>query len=316
MTNFFRKIWHFKKKIIVGFWYRIKPRWKARWVTSFIIWVLLLVYVGFGVYFGIQVYVKKSEDKSVIFASKIYPFAAATVSGNIVWVKDYYKQLNYIKQFSEKTKQPLPDKNGLRKQIIDQLLENRLLSFQAVKNGVRVSSKDIDDAYQKIIDESGGEANVQKVLRELYGMNEKEFKNLLKQQVIKEKFQNEAIAQVKVFHILNKDEAKANEVANKARSGEDWNSLAKTYSEDVKTRDNGGDLGWIARGNLVIDNLQVPEFENAAFKANKGEIFGPVKTQAGFQVGKLDDKKGKIQESYSSWLENLKKKTKIFILIK
>ncbi len=310
------KIWYFFKKLFINFWYRIKPRREARWVTSFVIWVLLLTYVGFGIYFGIQIYAKKSESKNMIFIAKIYPFPAATISGNIVWVKDYYLQLSYIKQFSEKTKQDLPDSESLKKQIIDQLLENRLLSFQAVKNGVRVSSKDIDDAYQKIVDESGGEANVQKVLIELYGMSEKEFKDLLKQQVIKEKFQNEAIGHVKVFHILNKDEAKANEVANKARSGEDWNELAKAYSEDVKTRDNGGDLGWIARGNLVIDNLQVPEFEDAAFKAKKDEIFGPVKTQAGFQVGKLEDKKGKIQESYSSWLESLKKNTKIFIFIK
>src|SRR4030043_1685223 len=117
-------------------------------------------------------------------------------------------------------------------------------------------------------------------------MSEKEFKELVEQQVTKEKIQDELIAHVKVLHILVKDEARANEVANKARSGEAWDQLAKTYSEDVKTRDNWGNLGWIARGNLVIDNQQVPEFEEAAFKAKIDEIFGPIKSKVGFQVGK------------------------------
>ncbi len=147
-------------------------------------------------------------------------------------------------------------------------------------------------------------------------MSEGQFKELVKQQVTKEKIQNELVAQAKVRHILIKDEAKVNEVANKAKSGENWDELAKTYSEDVKTRDSGGDLGWIARGNLVIDGKQVPEFEDAAFKAKVGEIFGPVKTQVGFQIGKVDDKKGKILESYSTWLAGLKKETRIFLFIR
>ncbi|KKQ74411.1 MAG: Foldase protein PrsA [Berkelbacteria bacterium GW2011_GWB1_38_5] len=250
------------------------------------------------------------------FATKIYPFPAAFVGGNIIWAKDYYQQLTYIRQFSEKTKQPFPDMVQLRQQIIDQLIENRLLEWEASKNGLRVTSKDVDDAYQKIIDESGGKENVQKVLREIYGMSESEFKELVRQQVIKEKIQDEVIAQVKVLHILVKDEGRSNEVMNKLKSGEQWQDLAKTYSEDTKTRDNWGSLGWIARSNLVIDNKQVPEFEDAAFKAKIGDVFGPIKTQVGYQIGKVEDKKGKIQQSYTNWLETMRKQTKIYIFIK
>lgn len=316
MKNFFGAIWQFLKNFSQGLIFRLKPRWQLRWLITFILWLLLVIYLGFGVYFGWEVYLEKSETGPVKFSAKIYPFPAAFVSGNIIWAKDYYQQISYIRQFSEKTKQSSPDAKLLRSQIMDQLVENRLLAWEASKNGLRVTSKDIDDAFGKIVSESGGEANVKKVLRELYGMSEKEFKELVKQQVTKEKIQDQLIAQVKVLHILVKDEARANEVANKARSGEAWDGLAKTYSEDVKTRDSWGNLGWIARGNLVIDNKQVPEFEEAAFKAKIGEIFGPVKSQAGFQIGKVEDKKGKIQQSYSNWLASLKKETKIFIFIR
>lgn len=295
---------------------RLRPRKQWRWIITFSLWFLIVIYVGFGIYAGWLVYGQKSEGSLAKISTNIYPFPAVIVGGNIIWAKDYYMQLNYIRQFSLKTKQALPDSATLRSQILDQLIENQLLSWEASKNGIRVSSSDINDAYQKIVTESGGASNVQKVLKELYGMSERQFKELIKQQVTKEKIQNELIAQVKVRHILIKDEARANEVANKAKSGENWDELAKTYSEDVKTRDSGGDLGWIARGNLVIDGKLVPEFEEAAFKAKIGEIFGPIKTQVGFQIGKVDDKKGKVQESYASWLAELKKETRIFLFIR
>lgn len=304
------------KNLFGNLFYRLKPRWHFRWILTFTIWVLVFLYIGFGIYAAREVYFKHSESSKVVFSTKIYPFPAAFVGGNIIWAKDYYRQLSYIRIFSQKTKQPSLSEQELRDQIISQLIENRLLKWEASKNGIRVTSRDVNDAFSKIVDQSGGLANVQKTLRDLYGMSDSEFKDLVRDQVVKERIQDELIAQVKVLHILVKDEAKANEVATKAKNGEPWDQLAKTYSEDVKTRDNWGDLGWLARGNLVIDNKQVPEFEEAAFNAKIGEVFGPVKTQAGFEIGKVEDKRGKIQQSYTNWLNNLKKETKIYIFIK
>ena len=304
------------KNFFINFYYGLKPRFQLQWLVTAVLLVLLAAYLGLGIYFGIQVYAKHSESAMTKFSTKIYPFPAAFVGGNIIWAKDYYRQLSYIRQFSTETKQTSPDTAQVRSQIIDQLIERRLLEWEASKNGIRVTSKDVDEAYQKIVDEAGGEAAVQKVLRGLFNMSEKDFKDIVRFQVTKEKIQDELMAQVKVRHILVKDEGRANEVANKAKSGEAWDDLTKTYSEDVTTRDKGGDLGWIARGNLVIDNKQVPEFEEAAFAAKIGEIFGPVKSQVGFQIGKVEDKKGKIQQSYSNWLASVKNETKIFVFIK
>lgn len=304
------------KDFFRDFIFRLKPRRQFRWILVFVLWLIVLVYIGFSIYFGREIYARHSEDTKVVFATKIYPFPAVFVGGNIIWAKDYYQQLSYIRSFSEKTKQSSLSEKELRGQIIDQLIENRLLEWEASKNGLRVTSRDVNDAFGKIVDQSGGLSNVQKTLKDLYNMSENEFKDLVREQVIKEKIQDELVAQVKVAHILVKDEGRANEVATKAKNKEDWNALAKTYSEDIKTRDSGGDLGWLARGNLVIDNKQVPEFEEAAFAAKIGEIFGPVKTQVGFQIGRVDEKKGKIQQSYTNWLANIKKETKIYTFIK
>jgi peptidyl-prolyl cis-trans isomerase D len=76
---------------------------------------------------------------------------------------------------------------------------------------------------------------------------------------------------------------KAEDVLNKARHGAKFADLAKQYSEDT-TKDKGGDLDWIVRGQTV------PEFEAAAFSLPKGSISDLVKTQYGFHIIQVIDR--------------------------
>jgi peptidyl-prolyl cis-trans isomerase D len=76
---------------------------------------------------------------------------------------------------------------------------------------------------------------------------------------------------------------KAQEVLNKAKHGANFADLAKQYSEDT-TKDKGGDLDWIVRGQTV------PEFEAAAFGLPKGAISDLVKTQYGFHIIQVIDR--------------------------
>ena len=76
---------------------------------------------------------------------------------------------------------------------------------------------------------------------------------------------------------------KAEDVLNKAKHGGNFADLAKQYSEDT-TKDKGGDLGWIVRGQTV------PEFEAAAFSLPKGSISDLVKTQYGFHIIQVMDR--------------------------
>lgn len=306
---------NFFKNLFANLRYRLQFRRSLKWAFSVVLWFLIIVYIGFGIFVGIEVYKVHSESKLTKFAVKIYPFPAVTVNGGFVWAKEYYQQLNYIRQFSEKTKQPIPDEAALREQIINQLVENKILQMQAVKYHVRVTTKDVNDAYNKIVEQSGGQAEVKKVLNELYGMNESDFKSLIRQQVLREKIQNEAMKQVQVAHILIKDEARANDIANQAKNGGDFAALAKQYSEDTKSRDAGGELGWLGKGQLVVNNTAIPEFDTAAFSAKKGEIVGPVKTSIGFEIIKVEDTKGQIDDSFDNWLAGLEKKAKIYRLI-
>lgn len=98
---------------------------------------------------------------------------------------------------------------------------------------------------------------------------------------------------VKASHILikfneNKDSAKAESIRimKEAKAG-DFSQLASKYSQDPGSARNGGDLGFFGSGQMV------PEFEKAAFAANVGDIVGPVETQFGYHIIKVDDSQSK-----------------------
>jgi peptidyl-prolyl cis-trans isomerase D len=99
--------------------------------------------------------------------------------------------------------------------------------------------------------------------------------------------------QVRASHILLKTEgkddaavkAKAEDLLKKAKGGADFAELAKANSEDESNAKNGGDLDYFGRGRMV------PEFDAAAFNMETGQISDPVKTQFGYHIIKLTDKK-------------------------
>lgn len=73
----------------------------------------------------------------------------------------------------------------------------------------------------------------------------------------------------------------ADQVAQQARAGADFATLTKEFSMDQSTRDTGGDLGFVRR-----DQLEAP-FADAAFAAPVGQVFGPVRTEHGWDVGQV-----------------------------
>ena len=81
-----------------------------------------------------------------------------------------------------------------------------------------------------------------------------------------------------------KAKAKIEDIYKKAMSGQDFAGLAKKYSEGP-SKATGGDLGWFGRGDMV------PEFEETAFATAKGNISEPVRTQFGWHVIYVEDRK-------------------------
>ena len=113
--------------------------------------------------------------------------------------------------------------------------------------------------------------------------------------------------QVRASHILLKTEgkddaavkAKAEELLKQARAGADFAELAKAHSEDEASAKNGGDLDYFGRGRMV------PEFDQAVFAMQPGTTSDVVKTQYGYHIIKLVDKKNATTRSLADVRQQL-----------
>ena len=75
------------------------------------------------------------------------------------------------------------------------------------------------------------------------------------------------------------------DIIERAKSGESFSDLANEYTQDPSGQDKGGDLGWFGKGQMV------KPFEEAAFKAIKGSIIGPIESRFGSHIINVRDKR-------------------------
>ena len=80
------------------------------------------------------------------------------------------------------------------------------------------------------------------------------------------------------------------DILKQARAGADFAKLAKQYSEDPGSKDNGGELPPFARASADPSHAMVPEFEAAAFSLTNNQISDVVTTQYGYHIIQLLDK--------------------------
>ena len=158
------------------------------------------------------------------------------------------------------------------------------------------------------------QANVNRAMAN-FGLSNDQFRSIFEFQVLYDKLQTAMGADVPATeeeiharHILVDTEDKAKDIVAKLKAGASFEDLAKSESTDTSTKDKGGDLGWFGRGQMV------PEFDDAAFKLDVGQISDPVKTTYGYHVIQVLEKdpnhplseqelKAKRDAAITNWLD-------------
>jgi peptidyl-prolyl cis-trans isomerase C len=99
-------------------------------------------------------------------------------------------------------------------------------------------------------------------------------------------------AEVRARHILVESKDKARELFQKILHGGDFATLAREHSKDPGSKDQGGELGFFSRGQMV------PQFEEAAFKLKPGEVGEPFETQFGWHIVKVDERRHRTAPAF------------------
>lgn len=127
------------------------------------------------------------------------------------------------------------------------------------------------------------------------GVTDAEAKSFYDQQIALIKPQEE----VRARHILVESKEKAVEIADKLAKGGDFLALAKENSKDPGSKEQGGDLGFFGKGQMV------PQFEETAFKMKIGEVSAPIETQFGWHILKLEEKRNKALPTFDQVKERI-----------
>lgn len=117
------------------------------------------------------------------------------------------------------------------------------------------------------------------------GISETDFRRMIETLLLRRKLQADmaktvptTAEQVEARHILVANMDDANKVESELKNGGDFAKLAAQYSTDTSNKDQGGNLGWFTRGQMV------KEFEDAAFSLKVNEISQPVSSTFGVHI--------------------------------
>lgn len=263
---------------------------------------------------------------AIVMVSPVYGQSVdrivAIVGEEIILESDIENQYNYLIINGEK------DNGTLRCQVLDQLIVGKLLLNKAKQDSIEVSDlqvqSEVDRRVKGVADQMGSTERFEQV----YGRSIEQFKADIAEDIRKElltdaqrralvsglsvtpkevkKFFNSLNAdslgylpaEVQINHIVMQpefsqesiDRARTllSDLAAQAREGADFAELAKKNTMEPGGRQRGGSLGWFGRGSMV------PEFEEVAYRLRVGEVSEPLRTEFGYHIIRLNDKRGEL----------------------
>lgn len=241
------------------------------------------------------------------------------VDDKIILHSDIENQINLMVK-------ELDDDIQSRCYLVEQLVLNRILTTQAVRDSILVSDDEVESELDRKVNYYVAMLGSRESFEEYYNkpieVIKEDFRDDIRDQMLAQRMRNKIVENLSVtptevrdfFNRIPKDslpfynteyelsqivvkvqvsqmqqEAAFRKILDlkvRAEEGEDFGILATLYSEDPGSAAEGGELGLVPRGTFV------PEFEAAAYKLKPGEISDVVKTQFGYHIIKLNQRLG------------------------
>ena len=264
------------------------------------------------------------------------PGVVALVNGEKVTEKQVQE---FISQYRQGMKQllkgrvPADKKEDLRKQVIEHTINFMVVTQAAKKSNLTISEEEMNT----YIEQMKKAPNFQEILK-MRKLDEAGLREKLRDELVVMKYMQTKMPQdpdipeeeirafyeehkaefkqhskIRARHILIRVKPKAGKDAvekarqkilnlySRVKEGENFAVLAKKHSQDPGTAKKGGDLGYFKKGDLL------PQFDRVAFNLPKNEVSPPVRTQLGFHLIKVTDKKAQTVQPLSEVKHQVKR---------
>jgi len=260
----------------------------------------------------------------ISFSEAVVDRVVAVVNQEIITLSEVEKWTNPLKQ-EIVTKDRLEKQDRVEtlcRQVLEKLIEEKLIDQEVKKSGIKISSKEIEATLEEIkrrnaVTQEGLEKALAVEGLTLETYKEQVGKSLQRKKLISWSVKVEARdgeKELREFYQKNMDRYRTNEtyrpshilfaipkeatpeemgeirrkaqkVLERIKGGEDFGEMALLYSEDASSK-NRGDLGFFKKGELF------PAFEREALRLKVGEVSGIVRSEFGFHIIKLLNRKG------------------------
>lgn len=310
---------------------RLKNPFKGRWKLSIpryedylrpkVIWRslvgLILIYfllVGIGTY---SIYKKHVQNKFTGAIEKIFPFPAAFVNHQIIYLSRFRLEVSARKQYAKIHN--IPGTEAEIEKLVMTQLSNRVLYAQELKkNNITITDQQVNDNLNAIYSQIGGKTKLAAYLNDSYGsgVTLDVFKTWIYESLVEAAIPQQLLVNVSTRHILialpdNPTEAqiadgkkKIDDIRTRLTDLSKFAEVAKEYSEDISSRDKGGDLGVTNRGDE--SPIFSKAFEDTIFSLKVGTLSQPVLSKYGWHLVIVDKKEGTINQSLKTYTANLR----------
>ncbi len=249
----------------------------------------------------------------------------ATVNGEPIYIAEINQQYDVM---------PANYRQSITKELIlNKTIEEVLLLQEAANRGITTNTSEVDDLLDMLIKQSGITQEMLDMQLKQNNMTMDDLRQVYRKQIIITKLINETVLskievsdeeieefynnnldsptikvedQVKARHILVANESVAQEILAKLSEGGSFAELAKEYSMDTASAQNGGDLGYFSEG------MMVEEFNDAAFSMEIDDEPEIVQTKFGYHIvdvtGKKDERIRPLDEVRETVISILKEK--------
>lgn len=295
--------------------------------------IIFIIIIGIGsiLAYGTQTAI---GEKIAAKMSKVIPFPAAIVGyTHVVYLDDMAKNLASVEKFY--ASQDF-SKDGLRvdfttpdgkkrleikeREILNKLVEDKVIEILAKKLGISISKKDVDTAIAQKLDEYGMADEIKNDLLNSYGWSMEDFKKQVVLQYIYKDFLTSYVAQHDSDSSIAK--GKIEQAKKQLENGKDFAQVVRDYSEG-QSKEKKGELGWVKKDQVAS------ELQEALFGSRPYEKNSIIESSIGFHIIDIEEKKKEgsadvlklrqifvSKNTFAGWLEKQKKEMKIFVPLK
>ena len=265
----------------------IKPSRKVSWIK--IVSGAAIVLAAIAAFDIAGLYFLGFDDTASWQTAKLLNLPAGSVNGKMISLADSMEVRKKLGAAMLKQREGVIDYSGksdIKEKAFYYLATQKLVEEKLASYGQAVSEKEVDAQVAQLLQQTGGQAGAEKIVRGLYDMPLNDFRALVLRPMMEREALLRQIMKDPAVEASAKAKQKAAEVLKIALSSStDFEALAKQYTDDESSVNTGGDLGWISKGQLD------PSWEPLIFSAATGTVVSTTVSSAyGYHVIKVEQK--------------------------